>query len=329
MSVRASWIVLLAGSLALAGCDKEGKDDEKVPEPAPIAQETPPRQAVKIDDPRLENAHRLTEKVITGAEPHGAASFQALKDLGVRTVISVDGSAPDLEEAHKYGLRYVHLPIGYDGVPKERSEELAKALLELPGPFYIHCHHGKHRGPAAAVTACVVSGQMNNDEAVAGMKVLGTGENYLGLWKSAREAQAVPQKELKNLKVKFRETAEIPPLAEAMVHMDHAFENLKDCKKAGWTTPKDHPDLDPPHEALRLREIWTEVMRTAEFSKRPDDFKAWSKDAENHARDLEDALRAWKKSGEAKPSEKVESAFKALQQNCNTCHASYRNVPRP
>lgn len=326
MAVRITWIALVAGGLLLSGCDKDRTDNQETVSPAPTSVEQK-HLAIKIDDPRLDNAHRLTDKVISGAEPHGPASFQALKDLGVNTIISVDGATPDVAGARKFGLRYVHLPFGYDGVPKKRSEEIAKALMELPGPFYIHCHHGKHRGPAAAATACVVSGQITSEEAVADMKVLGTGENYLGLWKSAREAVAVPAKELKALKVKFRETAEIPPLAEAMVHADYGLDNLKACQKAGWTTPKDNPDLDPPHEALKMREIWTEVMRTPEFSTRPDDFKAWTKDAETHAQNLEDALLEWKKNGGAQP-ESIGTAFKGLQQNCMTCHTSYRNGPR-
>lgn len=324
-----SWslgILALAGTLVFVGCEKERKETE-APPPIPSV-ETPKNTAVKLDDSRLENAHRLTDRVITGAEPHGAEAFKALKELGVKTIITVDGAKPDVEIAKKYGLRYVHLPIGYDGVPKERSEEIAKALLELPGPIYVHCHHGKHRGPAAAATACVVAGYISNDEAIADMKVLGTGENYLGLWQSAKDAKSIPQKELKKLKIDYKETSDVPPLAEAMVHIDNGFDLLKDCQKAGWATPKDHPDLDPAHEALKLREIWTEVMRTAEFSKHPDDFKKWAKEAESHCQELESALRAYKKSGDSKPPEAVGVAFKAIQANCTACHSAYRNTPK-
>ena len=73
----------------------------------------------------------------------------------MQTVISVDGAKPDLEAARKHGLRYVHLPHGYDGVPAPRGDELAIALRTLEGPIYVHCHHGKHRSPAAAGVAWV------------------------------------------------------------------------------------------------------------------------------------------------------------------------------
>ena len=145
--------------------------------------------ASAINDPRLDHAYRLTEKLFSGAEPRGEAAFTALKELGVKSIISVDGRTPDVELARKFGLRYVHLPIGYDSVPVARSLQLAKAFQEFDGPTYIHCHHGMHRGPAAAATACVVAGLFNNDEALAAMKKAGTGDNYIGLWHSARTAK--------------------------------------------------------------------------------------------------------------------------------------------
>ncbi|HLX60315.1 MAG TPA: hypothetical protein VKX17_03440 [Planctomycetota bacterium] len=281
-------------------------------------------EAVPITDARLDNAHRLTEKVITGAEPSGEAAFQALKELGVKTIITVDGAKPDVETARKFGLRYVHLPIGYDGVPPERSAEIAKAITELDGPIYVHCHHGKHRGPAAAATACVVAGLLSNNEAVAAMKVLGTGENYLGLWASARNAKAMPVGELAKVKVEYREISPIPPLAEAMVHVDQTAEQIAECQKAGWKTPKDHPDLEPAHEALKLRELFFELTRTEEFKTRPDDFQKWLKGAAENAGKLEEKLNAAKKDGKVAAKE-IDAAFTTLRNDCNACHKVYRN----
>ena len=84
--------------------------------------------AVKVDAPHLPNAYRIHEKLISGGLPEGDEAFAELKELGIKTVISVDGAKPDLAMAKKYGMRYVHLPHGYDGVPDERGAELAKAV---------------------------------------------------------------------------------------------------------------------------------------------------------------------------------------------------------
>ena len=274
-------------------------------------------EAAPLHHPGLENAYRLTDTVLSGAQPEGEAAFRELAALGVKTVISVDGSKPDVEAAKKAGLRYVHLPIGYDGVPKERALELAKAIEELDGPVYIHCHHGQHRGPAAAVVACVVAGQMDNARAVETMKTMGTGPQYIGLWQSAREAKKADAATLRGLRVDYRETAPIPPLAEAMVGVDGVYERLQLCGKAGWKSPSGHPDVDPPHEALRLREIFTEILRTEECKSRPEDFRRMMEATRSASERLETVLRK---------GEPADAAFAALKQTCADCHKPYRNT---
>ena len=268
--------------------------------------------------PGLDNAYWLTDKVLSGAQPEGEAAFGELAALGVKTIISVDGAKPAVEAARRHGLRTVHLPIGYDGVPKERALELAKAIEELDGPLYIHCHHGQHRGPAAAVVACVVAGRMDPSRAVETLKLLGTGPQYVGLWASAREARKAEGSELHRLPVDFRETAPVPPLTEAMVGVDVVFERLQLCAASGWRKPPEHPDVDPPHEALRLREIFYEIMRTDEFNARPAEFRALMEASRAESERLEGLLRS---GGNADP------AFLTLKQSCVDCHKGWRNTP--
>jgi protein tyrosine phosphatase (PTP) superfamily phosphohydrolase (DUF442 family) len=275
----------------------------------------------------LENAHELIPGLYSGAEPEGAEGFRQLVALGVKTIISVDGAKPDVEGAHRQGLRYVHLPIGYDGVPEERALQLAKALQELPGPIYLHCHHGKHRAPAAAAVACVVAGKLDADQAVRAMKTMGTGEQYLGLWSSARESKPVDPGVLKVLVVDFREISPIPPLADAMVALDHVFDNLGLCRKSGWKKPTDHPDLDPAHEALRAREILAEIMRTEDFHACPATFKAGMEAGRRATEELVSLLRALA-TEPADPSAAVEGAYQRLRASCTDCHKAHRNRPR-
>lgn len=81
----------------------------------------------RIAASHLPNPVQVHATVISGGLPEGDEAFKELAALGIKTVISVDGMKPDLVTARKYGLRYVHLPHGYDGVPKSRVKELAKA----------------------------------------------------------------------------------------------------------------------------------------------------------------------------------------------------------
>ena len=282
-------------------------------------------KATAVLDPRLENAHRLTPKIIAGAEPVGEAAFQALKELGVKTVISVDGAKPNVDLGSKYGLRYVHLPIGYDDVPVERSKELAKAFNDLDGPIYVHCHHGKHRGPAATAVACVVNGLLTNDEALAALKEFGTGENYIGLWAAAKNARVAEPGELSKLNVVYHSVSPVPPLAEAMVHIDEGVDHLNDCKSAGWRRPANNPDIDPAHEALKLHELFTEIARTDDFKQRPADYKNWIQKCIDDVATLETLLRDAKEKPSAALARDTDQAYIGMQNNCKSCHKLYRN----
>src|SRR5262249_21685483 len=79
--------------------------------------------------------------LFTGAQPEGAAGFDALREMGVRTIVSVDGARPDVAAAAARGMRYVHIPVTYAEVTTEQRLEIARAIRDLPGPVYLHCHH--------------------------------------------------------------------------------------------------------------------------------------------------------------------------------------------
>lgn len=311
--------IVLASFLTISGCK-----DERACHPAPVAQRAP----VPITDVRLDNAFAFTETVWGGAEPHDENAFKALKEIGVKTILSVDGARPNVELAAKHGLRYVHLPIGYDEVPRERAREIAKLFIESSGPIFVHCHHGKHRSPAALATACVVASLMTHDDARLAMKAGGTGENYTGLWDSARNAQPVARKELKAMQVRFVERAAVPPQAEVMVAIDHLFSNLQACQKSGWLPPKSHPDIVPARSALELRELFSELMRTPEHAKKQADYKRWMESSEAELKMMELLLRSFKESGASKPPPEIDLAFQRLGKSCTDCHAVYRNVKR-
>ena len=274
-----------------------------------------------VNDPALPNAHVVNTKVICGGQPEGDAGFEKLAAMGVRTIISVDGITPNVEAAHRHGMRYVHLPFGYDGVPEVRGEEIAKAIAELPGPIYVHCHHGQHRAPAAAAVACVMNGMLPADEAQGMLQVFGTGKNYVGLWASAREAKRLDPAVLRSLNVHFVETAPLPPLAEAMVGVDERMDRLKEAQQAGWKTPASHPDLDPKHEALQLEEMLKEIGRSKEVQEKPEDFRRKMGEAEGNASTLRRLLEG------RNAVEESSAAMANLTASCAECHRTYRDLP--
>jgi protein tyrosine phosphatase (PTP) superfamily phosphohydrolase (DUF442 family) len=278
-----------------------------------------------LGEPSLHNAYRVTDKVLSGAAPDSEAAFEALKARGVKTIISVDGAKPDVATARKYGLRYVHLPIGYDDVAPEEGRAIAKAIDELEGPIYIHCHHGRHRSAAALAVACVMNGSLEPGHAESVLKTFGTGVNYKGLWASARAARPLDPKALAAVKVDYRETAPVPPMAEAMVAIDQTWERLKLAEKVGWRSLSGHPDVDPPHEALQLMERLHELGRTHDVASRPEAFRKLLTDGEAGAKMLHESLTAWSRTGRAGAPASAAAAMKTVGTSCSACHQSFRD----
>jgi protein tyrosine phosphatase (PTP) superfamily phosphohydrolase (DUF442 family) len=315
---------LAAAALAcgLAGCHRP---------PAP-ARASPPEPAVSdpaaVQAPELHNVYRITDGLYSGSSPDGEEGFRSLQKLGVKTVISVDGARPDVDLAHKYGMRYVHLPFGYDGVPRDQALRIARAARDLPGPVYLHCHHGKHRGPAAAaVVHLCLDGKCSVEAAVAEMRRAGTDPRYKGLYAAPRELRRPTAEELDRVPAEFPEVAPVPALAGIMVGVDERWDNLKQIKAAGWATPPGHPDLDPPHEALQLLEQYREAARLPRVQRRPEDFRGRLADAEEAAGELEAALRRGNEKGSVDTSA-AERAFRRVEAACAGCHARYRDVPQ-
>src|SRR5262249_14804470 len=95
---------------------------------------------------------------------------------------------------------------------------------------------------------------------------------------------------------------------------------------AGWKAPPDHPDLDPPHEALQLAELLRESARLPETGKTyPEAFLRLLADAETEAKGLEKALRDSDQAAAADGTE-LEQRFQRVASSCVRCHVKYRDV---
>jgi protein tyrosine phosphatase (PTP) superfamily phosphohydrolase (DUF442 family) len=281
---------------------------------------------LKVEAAGVPNLIRLSDNIYEGAMPQGDVGFASLEKLGVKTVITVDGARPDLEDAHKHGIRYVHLPMGYDGMTRQQALRMAKAVRDLPGPVYIHCHKGTVRGPtAAAVAHLFLDDHCTVNQALEGMKLAGFDPHYSNLWAAPKELKRPTAKELDEVSGVFLESAPPPGLTDFMVHVSTTFENLQAIRKAEWKAPKDKPDLDPPHEALQLVEHFKELQRLPKTAERPEDFRGKLADAVNRAQQFEDVLRVTKEKAVSAPA--AEEAYQRMDAACLRCHAVYRDAP--
>ena len=274
-------------------------------EPAP-----PP---VPLEMPGVHHAFRVSERLLSGSQPEGEAAFAALARAGVKTIVSVDGAKPDVETARKFGLRYLHQPFGYDGIPAERVRQLARAVaITGDGAIFVHCHHGKHRGPAAIAVMCEATAGWTPERAEAWLRQAGTADDYPGLYRAAREFRPISPEEIARVG-ELPEITATPELVDTMVAIDAQFDLLKAAQKAGWATPA-------IHDAVLLREHFREMARTADTAQRSADYRAKLAQAESSAKALQAAFRT-----PAAGAPTLDSALKKTAQTCAACHAAYRN----
>jgi protein tyrosine phosphatase (PTP) superfamily phosphohydrolase (DUF442 family) len=272
----------------------------------------------------LHNFHRYDDNVLGGSSPESPADFAALAKLGVKVVVSVDGLRPNVEEAAKHGLTYAHVPFGYDGVPESARLQLIKTLRSASGPIYVHCHHGKHRGPAAIGCMLAGDGRVSAEDAVNMLKAAGTSPDYPGLFRDVAEIQPVSDDRLASVAMP-PPAAAVSDFASAMARIDRTYDHLVLIQKGGWKPDPSHPDIVPHREALMMHELLFEIARTdlaAELdldAAQAGDFRQLLDEGASLAKELERGLQ----NELAIPA--LDRRMNALKQNCATCHKQFRN----
>ena len=319
------WIIAVGLACLVAGCQASSPEtvtSETMPavEPAmnPVVEPAAPAtvEAGKINQEfaGLHNLMKVSDRIYSGSEPHGEPAFVSLKSLGVKTIVSVDGALPQVIQAHEHGIRYVHIPIGYDGVPKLACDSLTRVVRDTTGTIYIHCHHGKHRGPAAAAIAVIASGGVTGEQAVHILEQAGTSRDYTGLWRDVEHfVPAAPDASLPDLV----ETADVSSLVKFMADIDRRFDRVKLCRKQDWKAPSEHPEWQVLEELVLIKEGLAEANRQiSQGFDRP--FAQLLESSETATRELITALRS-------QETTKAEEAFLRLEKTCQQCHRQYRD----
>lgn len=274
------------------------------------------------DYPGIHNAVAYHPGFVSGSAPEGQQGYDTLAAMGVRTIVSVDGSVPPVELASARGMRYIHLPIGYNGFDDERKKQLVRAVRDAmqDGPVYIHCHHGKHRSAGAAAAVAASLGWLTADQGVARMKVSGTAPNYTGLYACASAAAPMTVSVIDAVPANFPAVWKPSGFVQGMVEIDEVMEHLKAIEAAGWKRPPNHPDLVPAAEAGRLADLHRVLLQGDFTQRKPADFAALMLVGQERAQVLEDMLVA----GKADPAA-LSAQLKALNASCKDCHAQYRD----
>ena len=100
-------------------------------------------------DVRIKNFGQMDERFYRGAEPKRLEDFQALKELGISTVIDLQAKPEPAERGmvESLGMRYVNIPMVDKAYPRPEWVAAFMKTVDDPstGKFYVHCAGGRHR----------------------------------------------------------------------------------------------------------------------------------------------------------------------------------------
>jgi protein tyrosine/serine phosphatase len=96
---------------------------------------------------KISNFGQMDERFYRGARPK-QKDFQALKDLGINTIIDLTDNTPEERGyAEAVGLKYVNIAIPDKKDPSDAQVTQFLKMVNDPatGKFYVHCAGGRHR----------------------------------------------------------------------------------------------------------------------------------------------------------------------------------------
>ena len=97
----------------------------------------------------IKNFGQMDERFYRGAEPKSLEDIEALKELGINTVIDLQAK-PEREErawVESLGMRYVNIPMVERQYPRPEWVAAFMKTVDDPatGKFFVHCAGGRHR----------------------------------------------------------------------------------------------------------------------------------------------------------------------------------------
>ncbi|HEX6813981.1 MAG TPA: hypothetical protein VF384_20325 [Planctomycetota bacterium] len=107
-------------------------------------------------------------------------------------------------------------------------------------------------------------------------------------------------------------------MVEMMAEIDQVFDLVKQAQQAGWSPPKDHPDLVPPKETARMATLFASLADDAESKALPAEYQAMLGKAIAESRALDAAVRSGDTKGAA-------DRMTAITKGCKECHVVYRD----
>jgi len=106
-------------------------------------------QSPAFSNVNIKNFGQMDERFYRGAQPKKLEDFQALKELGITTVIDLQAEPESEERAwvESLGMRYVNIPMIAKKYPRPEWVAAFMKTVDDPstGKFFVHCAGGRHR----------------------------------------------------------------------------------------------------------------------------------------------------------------------------------------
>jgi protein tyrosine/serine phosphatase len=120
--------------------------------------------AKAVEKPKLPNLHKVNDNLYRGAQPE-KTGYEELSKLGVKTIICLRESDPDLQQIKGSKLQCIHIPMKTWNPTKEEVVQFLKAVTDKNNqPIYVHCKHGSDRtGTMCAIYRIAVDGWSKDD----------------------------------------------------------------------------------------------------------------------------------------------------------------------
>ena len=131
------------------------------------------QQQADFSNVKIKNFGQMDERFYRGAQPK-KEDYQALKALGINTVIDLQEKPKDYEKpmVEALGMRYVNIPMVDKEYPKQEWVDAFLKVVNDPttGKFYVHCAGGRHRTGAMGAVYRYTKYGWSYDQVYAEMK---------------------------------------------------------------------------------------------------------------------------------------------------------------
>jgi protein tyrosine/serine phosphatase len=124
----------------------------------------PQEWATPIELEGAPNLHKISDLLYRGAQPT-SEGMQALKNLGIKTIVNLRAFHSDRDEIGELALAYEHIPmIAVFPNDDDMIRFLHLVTDETRTPVFVHCQHGADRtGVMSAIYRIVVQGWRKQD----------------------------------------------------------------------------------------------------------------------------------------------------------------------